>query len=99
MKRKWMNLIVLVLTFVLITTACQSNASRNQQSLMFATGTTTGVFYSLGALLSTMWSNEMGQRVVSSATNGSVENLFLMKKAGHVTLTKRCTVSAIMQEF
>jgi len=80
MKKKWINLMAIVLTVVLIATACQSNASKNQQSLMFATGTTTGVFYSLGALLSTMWSNELGQRVVSSASNGSVENLFLMKK-------------------
>lgn len=80
MLRKKSNLIVIVTMILLLTTACQSNASKNQQNLIFTTGTTTGVFYSLGALLSTKWSNELGERITSQASNGSVENLNLMKK-------------------
>ena len=59
---------------------CQSNAERYGEPLIFTTGTTTGVFYSLGAGLSTLWTKEMGKRVASQASNGSVENLKLMSK-------------------
>lgn len=71
---------VTILLCVGLLIGCQSNAERYGEPLIFTTGTTTGVFYSLGAGLSTLWTKEMGQRVASQASNGSVENLKLMSK-------------------
>ncbi|WP_404427393.1 TAXI family TRAP transporter solute-binding subunit [Ureibacillus chungkukjangi] len=72
--------IITILLCVGLLIGCQSNAERYGEPLIFTTGTTTGVFYSLGAGLSTLWTKEMGKRVASQASNGSVENLKLMSK-------------------
>lgn len=77
MKR---NLFVTVLLCLGLLMGCQSNVERYGEPLIFTTGTTTGVFYSLGAGLSTLWTKEMEQLVASQASNGSVENLNLMSK-------------------
>jgi len=69
-----------MLLCVSLLVGCQSNAERYGEPLIFTTGTTTGVFYSLGAGLATLWTKEMGKRVASQASNGSVENLKLMSK-------------------
>ncbi|WP_339175699.1 TAXI family TRAP transporter solute-binding subunit [Solibacillus sp. FSL R5-0691] len=65
---------------VMLLAGCQSNVERYGEPLIFTTGTTTGVFYSLGAGISTMWTNELEKRVASQASNGSIENLNLMRK-------------------
>ncbi len=77
MKRRW-----LAAAFVcsLVAAGCQSNVERYGEPLIFTTGTTTGVFYSLGAGMSTIWTNELEKRVASQASNGSIENLNLMRK-------------------
>ena len=72
--------IATTLLCVSLLVGCQSNAERYGEPLIFTTGTTTGVFYSLGAGLSTLWTKEMEKRVASQASNGSVENLKLMSK-------------------
>ncbi|MED3763931.1 TAXI family TRAP transporter solute-binding subunit [Ureibacillus terrenus] len=77
MKGKF--LIAMLMGAVLLL-GCQSNAERYGEPLIFTTGTTTGVYYSLGAGLSTLWTNEMQKRVASQASNGSIENLKLMSK-------------------
>lgn len=77
MKR---SLLVVVLICLLTVAGCQSNAERYGEPLIFTTGTTTGVFYSLGAGMSTMWTKELEKRVASQASNGSIENLNLMRK-------------------
>lgn len=77
MKGKFL-LTILLCVFLLL--GCQSNAERYGEPLIFTTGTTTGVYYSLGAGLSTLWTKEMEKRVASQASNGSVENLKLMRK-------------------
>jgi len=71
---------ITMLLCVSLLVGCQSNAERYGEPLIFTTGTTTGVFYSLGAGLATLWTKEMGKRVASQASNGSVENLKLMSK-------------------
>lgn len=71
---------VTILLCVSLLVGCQSNAERYGEPLIFTTGTTTGVFYSLGAGLATLWTKEMGKRVASQASNGSVENLKMMSK-------------------
>lgn len=77
MKRK---LLLIMTLCALLLLGCQSNAERYGEPLIFTTGTTTGVFYSLGSGLATLWTTEMGKRVASQASNGSVENLKLMSK-------------------
>lgn len=77
MKGKFLVVILLCISLLV---GCQSNAERYGEPLIFTTGTTTGVFYSLGAGLSTLWTKEMEQRVASQASNGSIENLKLMSK-------------------
>lgn len=77
MKKKW---IVVVSLVAIILVGCQTNIERYGEPLIFTTGTTTGVFYSLGAGISTMWTNELEKRVASQASNGSIENLNLMRK-------------------
>lgn len=77
MKGKFLVAILLCISLLV---GCQSNAERYGEPLIFTTGTTTGVFYSLGAGLSTLWTKEMEQRVASQASNGSIENLKLMSK-------------------
>lgn len=72
--------IIFALMSALLLGACQSNAERYGEPLIFTTGTTTGVFYSLGAGLSTMWTKDLEKRVASQASNGSIENLNLMRK-------------------
>lgn len=74
------KILITMLICTLLLTGCKSNAERYGEPLIFTTGTTTGVFYSLGAGLSTLWTKEMGKRVASQASNGSVENLKLMSK-------------------
>jgi len=78
MRKKF--LIFFTLISALFLAACQSNTERYGEPLIFTTGTTTGVFYSLGAGLSTMWTKDLEKRVASQASNGSVENLNLMRK-------------------
>lgn len=77
-KKKWFGISVL-LSSVLFVSACTSNAEK-AESLTFTTGTTTGVYYPLGALLSAHWSNETDIDVSSQGSNGSVENLNLLKQ-------------------
>lgn len=77
MKGKFL---VTILLGIGLLVGCQSNAERYGEPLIFTTGTTTGVYYSLGAGLSTLWTKEMGKRVASQASNGSIENLKLMSK-------------------
>ena len=77
-KQSWLG-IILMISMLLVVSACSSNAAKNN-NLTFATGTTTGVFYPLGALLSTHWTNETEIRVSPQGSNGSVENLNLMKR-------------------
>lgn len=69
---------ILTIALVIGLVGCTKNEA--SENLIFTTGTTTGVFYSLGAVLSTLWGNELEQRVTSQASNGSVENLKLMQK-------------------
>lgn len=77
MKKKFLAVVSIA---AMLLVGCQSNAERYGEPLIFTTGTTTGVFYSLGAGISTMWTNELEKRVASQASNGSIENLNLMRK-------------------
>lgn len=77
---KKLTFLCILAMFTFTMAGCQSNAERYGEPVIFTTGTTTGVFYSLGANLSTMWTKKLGDRVASQASNGSVENLNLMRK-------------------
>jgi len=49
-------------------------------NLMFATGTTTGTYYPLGAIFSDFWNKKLDfVKASSQATNGSVQNLVFIK--------------------
>ncbi len=72
---------VLLAVLLGFTTACgNTEGTAGKGNLTFATGTTTGVYYSLGAMLSSMWTNELDTKIYSQVSNGSVENLNLMKR-------------------
>lgn len=77
MKKKFLAAVSIA---AMLLVGCTSNVERYGEPLIFSTGTTTGVFYSLGAGISTMWTNELEKRVASQASNGSIENLNLMRK-------------------
>lgn len=80
--RKWLGLAVAA-CLILFVSACSSSdaeGDKGSSKVTFTTGTTTGVFYPLGALLSTHWTNDAGVQVASQGSNGSVENLKLMQK-------------------
>jgi hypothetical protein len=75
--------------------ATDSPASNNSSSgaktmLNFATATTTGIYYPLGAAMSKMWNDKIPNVSVSSqATNGSVQNLnFMQQKESQIALTQ-----------
>ncbi|WP_085990951.1 TAXI family TRAP transporter solute-binding subunit [Oceanobacillus senegalensis] len=82
---------VIFITFIaiLLVSGCSGDgtgaSSEKERGQILSTGTTTGVFYQLGALLSTMWTNELDQQVLSQGSNGSVDNLNLMRQ-GEVTM-------------
>ncbi|WP_163527337.1 TAXI family TRAP transporter solute-binding subunit [Halobacillus ihumii] len=77
---------LLLLAIVLFVSGCSGAAGNSKgKPLVLSTGTTTGVFYSLGALLSTTWTDELGTQVTSQGSNGSVDNLNLMSQ-GNVTM-------------
>lgn len=84
-----MKIVVYFLSLLLLTafivSGCSQSAEGNSKGQVLSTGTTTGVFYSLGALLSTTWSNDLDQQVTSQGSNGSVDNLNKMKQ-GEVTM-------------
>lgn len=96
MKKQSLIGMVLLLCVMSIVSACSSNAE-NSNNLTFATGTTTGVYYPLGALLATHWTNETESSVSSQGSNGSVENLNLMKQ-GEVDLAFS-TVNIIWEAY
>ena len=80
--RKWLGLAAAA-CLVLFVSACNSSEADGDggsSRVTFTTGTTTGVFYPLGALLATHWTNDAGVQVTSQGSNGSVENLKLMQK-------------------
>ena len=87
MRKK--SFIVLVMLFIsLILGAClgeEKSSGGSKQNLILATGTSTGVYYQFGSILATLWTNELGQQVTSQGTNGSVENMNLMKN-GEATM-------------
>lgn len=86
--KKTMKMFIVVLTFVFIVSACKDgsgNTSGVEGQQILTTGTTTGVFYQLGAVISTLWSNELGKQVTSQGSNGSVDNLNLMQN-GEATM-------------
>ena len=86
MKRNSFIKFILFVSLLLIVSACSSEAEGNREGskgndrLTFVTGTTTGVYYPLGALLSTHWTNDTETGVSPQGSNGSVENLNLMKQ-------------------
>lgn len=76
-----LTMLVVLLAFVAACGNSESSSGKGGKSgLTFTTGTTTGVYYSLGAIVSTLWSNELDTKIYSQASNGSVENLNLMKR-------------------
>lgn len=83
MKTKYFHLAGL-LTLALFVSACSSegegNVNASSDQLTFSTGTTSGVYYPLGALLATHWTNTGEMSVSAQASNGSVENLKMMQR-------------------
>ncbi|MCW1927341.1 TAXI family TRAP transporter solute-binding subunit [Bhargavaea beijingensis] len=80
--RKWLGLVIAA-CLILFVSACNSFGAEGESSsskVTFTTGTTTGVYYPLGALLATHWTNDAEIQVTSQGSNGSVENLKLMQK-------------------
>jgi hypothetical protein len=63
--------------------------SGQKTNLSFPTGTTTGVYYPLGAALAKLWNDKLPDVNVSSqASNGSVQNLnFMQQGEAQVSLT------------
>lgn len=79
--KRFNKVVLLLIITVLFVSGCSKSASNSKEDhQILTTGTTTGVFYSLGALLSTTWSNELGTQVTSQGSNGSVNNLNLMQE-------------------
>lgn len=66
----------------------------DKYSIMFATGTTTGTYYPLGAVFSDFWTKKLDYVQASSqATNGSVQNLIFIKQGeAQVALTPTGTL-------
>lgn len=71
-----------------------SSDKTENYSIMFATGTTTGTYYPLGAIFSDYWNKKLDNVQASSqATNGSVQNLIFIKKGeAQVALTPTGTL-------
>lgn len=76
-KKTWLGVSILLI-LAMIVSAC-SESAEGSNGVTFTTGTTTGVYYPLGALLATHWTNEAGVEVRSQGSNGSVENLNMLK--------------------
>ena len=76
--------VIILASLIVFASACGNGENTaktgGKRGLTLVTGTTTGVFYSLGAIVSQLWSDEMDIRFFSQASNGSVENLYLMQK-------------------
>lgn len=86
--KKTMKVFLIAISLILIISACDEgsgNASGEGKNQILTTGTTTGVFYQLGAVLSTLWTNELDTQVTSQGSNGSVDNLNLMQN-GEATM-------------
>jgi uncharacterized protein len=71
-----------------------SSGKSEKYSIMFATGTTTGTYYPLGAIFSDFWNKNLDNVQASSqATNGSVQNLIFVKNGeAQVALTPTGTL-------
>ncbi len=71
-----------------------SSGKPDNYSIMFATGTTTGTYYPLGAIFSDYWNKKLDYVQASSqATNGSVQNLIFIKQGeAQVALTPTGTL-------
>jgi uncharacterized protein len=71
-----------------------SSGKSGKYSIMFATGTTTGTYYPLGAIFSDFWNKKLENVQASSqATNGSVQNLIFIKNGeAQVALTPTGTL-------
>ncbi len=76
--------VIILASLIVFASACGNGENTaktgGKRGLTVVTGTTTGVFYSLGAIVSRLRSDEMDIRFFSQASNGSVENLYLMQK-------------------
>lgn len=87
MRNKVKVLCLTVITILLLS-GCNGDGAASagkERGQILSTGTTTGIFYQLGALLSTLWTNELDQQVLSQGSNGSVDNINLMQQ-GEVTM-------------
>ena len=91
MKKTWLIMVVgLLFLFTLV--GCNNSSSSGGQSsgksssnerqdINIGTGTTTGVYYPLGAAFAKVWQNALdGVKVSSQATDGSVQNINLMQQ-------------------
>lgn len=85
--KKITKVLVFSIAFVIALSGCDEGATgdASENGQILTTGTTTGVFYQLGAVLATLWSNEVGTQVTSQGSNGSVDNLNLMQQ-GEATM-------------
>src|SRR5690625_2934395 len=84
--KKVSKIVLAVMAIVLFVSGCSESAGgSDEREQILSTGTTTGVFYSLGAIISNMWTNELGTQITSQGSNGSVDNLNLMQQ-GEVTM-------------
>ena len=90
MKRK-VSFLAVVFILILALVGCSSSStgggsskkanSGKNQDINIGTGTTTGVYYPLGAAFAKMWGEKMsGVKVSSQATDGSVQNINLMQQ-------------------
>lgn len=100
MKKPYLFLVMLII-LSLIVSACsdesEGNANASSDKLTFSTGTTSGVYYPLGALLATHWTNGEAASVSAQASNGSVENLKMMQ--GGNSQLALSTVNIIWEAF
>ena len=98
-NRHW--LVLLMVCMLIFVSACSSDngatAEGKPDRITFSTGTTSGVYYPLGALLATHWTNTNDLSVTAQASNGSVENLKLMQRGeSHLAFS---TVNIIWEAY
>ncbi len=82
MKKSFWLLLVAAMVGIFVSACNDEGGATNANSgrITFSTGTTSGVYYPLGALLATHWTNTDDLAVTAQGSNGSVENLKLMQK-------------------
>ncbi|GAA0448347.1 TAXI family TRAP transporter solute-binding subunit [Lentibacillus halophilus] len=80
-KKMSLLALILIVMSVFLFGCNEESSSSSTQDIELSTATTTGNFYPFGSALANVWNdNVSGVRVASQSSDGSVQNINLMKK-------------------